>query len=93
MPAPLAHVGQVFPDGTRSSAEAAGRCSVRSILVRSDQGGNEVLRSSDLLKLEPGAPVYEGLLPRIAGPLPLPFPKDCWYLPGLNRHWSNNLDE
>ena len=83
---------QVFPDGTSSSQETEGQCPVRTILVRGDQGENELLSLRDLSVLEPGARVFREMSTTIASLHPS-FPKDCWYLPGMNRHWSNNLDK
>ncbi|GAX73240.1 hypothetical protein CEUSTIGMA_g694.t1 [Chlamydomonas eustigma] len=82
---------KVFPDGTKSSADSDMKCPVKSIYIHGDQGNDEIIRSGELQRLEPGAAVYEGF-PSTFHSLHPAFPKDCWYQPGINKHWSNNLD-
>lgn len=84
---------QVFPDGRQSGLDSSeGKCPVKNITIRSDEGISEIVRSSELQRLKEGAHVYDSL-PSTFGELHPAFPKDAWFLPAPTRHWSNNLSE
>ena len=71
-----------------------GPCPIRSITLHVDGGGREDLDvPASLVWLQPGQRLFDSGPALLSTPLHPSFPSDCWCLPGLTRHWSNDLDD
>ncbi len=80
-------------ESSRAALQHFGPCPVHSISIHADDGSSEELDAPGCLQwLQPGRPVFDSGPSMFAEPLHPSFPNDCWYLPGMLRHWSNDLD-
>ncbi|GFH10971.1 uncharacterized protein HaLaN_06385 [Haematococcus lacustris] len=86
-------IRKVFPHKRQKQAEAGEeQCSAQFLILKHDSGlADTVLEGHEMQLLAPGAFLFANM-PTLVDSIPPAFPNNCFFMPGRNQDWSNNLE-